>query len=119
MCQTIPLTFATDCKSVYDVCSKSGSIPEEKRVALDLLDLKESISIMGDQIRWIPTDYMLADSLTKTMPTDDLLQYLHHMEYSLKYDEQLAETKRSLQKQRKKQKAAMAEDQDAEVEAEE
>ena len=64
---------------------------------------------MGDQIRWIPTDHMLADSLTKAMPTDDLLQYLRHVEYSLKYDEQLAETKRSRQKQRQKQRAALAE----------
>ena len=108
MCRTIPLAFATDCKSVYNVCSKSGSIPDEKRVALDLLDLKESISIMGDQIWWIPTDHMLADSLTKNMPTDDLIQYLRHMDYSLKYDEQLAETKRSLQKQRKKSKEQLS-----------
>ena len=100
MCQTIPFALATDCKSVYDVCMKAGSLPDEKRTALDLLDLKEGISEMGDQVRWIPTDHMLSDSLTKEMPADLLLQYLQNYQYALKFDEQIASTKRSQQKQR-------------------
>ena len=63
---------------------------------------------MNDQIRWIPTDHMLSDSLTKDMPSDLLLHFLKDMRYSLKYDEVIAQTKRSLAKQRKKQREAAA-----------
>ena len=100
MCKQIPLAMATDCRSLYDVCSKAGSLPDEKRVALDLMDLRDSLSDMGDVIRWVPTDHMLADVLTKDMNADALLAYLKNMQYSLKYDEQISSTKRSLQKQR-------------------
>ena len=51
-------------------------MPEERRVALDLLDVRESIEEMGDQIRWIPTDHMLVDCMTKLMPPDAMLDYL-------------------------------------------
>ena len=49
MCETIPFALGTDCKSLYDVCTKQGSMPDERRVALDLLDVRESIEQMGDQ----------------------------------------------------------------------
>ena len=64
MCKKIPFALGTDCKSLYDVCTKQGSMPEERRVALDLLDVRESIQEMGDLIRWIQTDHMLVDCLT-------------------------------------------------------
>ena len=46
---------------------KPTSTTKEKRVALDLLDVREGIEKMGDQIRWVPTDHMLVDCLTKSM----------------------------------------------------
>ena len=101
MCKAIPFALATDCKSLYDVCTKNGSMPEERRVALDLLDVRESIEEMGDKIRWIPTDHMLVDCLTKAMPPDAMLEYLKHMEYSFKYDDTLKNTKRAQAKARK------------------
>ena len=101
MCKKIPFALATDCKSLYDVCTKNGSMPEERRVALDLLDVRESIEEMGDKIRWIPTDHMLVDCLTKAMPAEVMLEYLKHMEYSFKYDDVLKNTKRAQAKVRK------------------
>ena len=93
--------LGTDCKSLYDVCNKSGSLPNERRVALDLLDIRESIEQYGDIIRWIPTDHMLVDCLTKNMHTDMMSQYLTDMVYSLKYDEEIKDTKRAFAKARK------------------
>ena len=101
MCRKIPFALGTDCKSLYDVCTKNGSMPEERRVALDLLDVRESIEEMGDQIRWIPTDHMLVDCMTKTMPPDAMLSYLKTMEYAFKYDDVIKNTKREIAKQRK------------------
>ena len=101
MCQKVPFALGTDCKSLYDVCTKQGSMPEERRVALDLLDVRESIEEYGDQMRWIPTDHMLVDCMTKTMPADAMLEYLKSTEYAFKYDDVIKYTKRAIAKQRK------------------
>ena len=76
-------------------------MPEERRVPLDLIDVRESIEEMGDQIRWIPTDHMLVDCMTKHMPADAMLSYLKNMEYAFKYDDVIRQTKREISKQRK------------------
>ena len=68
ICHHLPMAFGTACQSLYDVCNNTGSFPEERRVALDLLDVRESFAQFGDVICWIPTDHMLVDSLTKNMP---------------------------------------------------
>ena len=106
MCQKIPFALGTDCKSLYDVCTKNGSMPEERRVALDLLDIRESIEEFGDKIRWIPTDHMLVDCMTKSMPPDAILGFMKNMEYALKYDDVIKSTKREIAKTRKRKKEA-------------
>ena len=97
----IPFGLGTDCKSLYDVCSKLGSMPDERRVALDLLDVKEGVEEFHDVVRWVPTDHMLADGLTKSMPPDLLMKYLKDYRYSFKYDEEIKNTKREIAKERK------------------
>ena len=101
MCKKIPFCLGTDCKSLYDNIIKPSSTTKEKRVALDLLDVREGIERMGDQIRWVPTDHMLVDSLTKCMNPALLLKYLADYTYSFKYDDVITETKRFAAKQRK------------------
>jgi len=76
-------------------------MPDERRVALDLLDVRESIEQMGDQIRWIPTDHMLVDCMTKTMPPDAMIEYLKTNVYAFKYDDVIKNTKRAIAKKRK------------------
>ena len=110
LCKQIPFALGTDCKSLYDVCTKNGSMPDERRVALDLLDVRESIEEMGDKIRWIPTDHMLVDCMTKNMPPDSMLDYLRKMEYSFKYDDILKNTKREVAKLRRQQREKKKED---------
>ena len=85
-------------------------MPDERRVALDLLDVRESIEQMGDQIRWIPTDHMLVDCMTKLMPADAMLEYLKTNQYAFKYDDVIKNTKRAIAKKRKedREKKAMA-----------
>ena len=68
--KTIPFCLGTDCKSLYDLCMKEGSLPDERRVALDLLDVREGIEEIGDKIRWVPTDHFLVDCMTKAMQPD-------------------------------------------------
>ena len=61
---------------------------------------------MGDQFRWIPTDHMLADALTKRMPPDLLMKFLKDNVYSLKYDDSITNTKRYEARARKEARMA-------------
>ena len=56
----------TDCKPLFDhLQSKSAPTLDDRRTALDIVIIRESIRKMKASLRWLPTDRMLADSLTK------------------------------------------------------
>ena len=57
----------TDCKSIYDHLQKYASpgTITDKRVAIDLVIVKESLKRLWGSIRWAPTWLQLADALTK------------------------------------------------------
>ena len=56
----------TDCKSVFDHL-KSPSAPslDDRRTSIDIVIIRESVRRMSASVRWIPTDRMLADGMTK------------------------------------------------------
>ena len=54
----------TDCKSVYDVLTKESS-SADKRTAVELQSVKESLRIYLHHIRCTDTKWMLVDPLTK------------------------------------------------------
>ena len=57
-----------------------------------------------DSIRWVPTDHMWVDALTKAVHPSLLNRYMHDYLYSFKYDTQLKDTKRAAAKERKQQR---------------
>ena len=59
--------LVTDCKSLYDhLCSPSSpTAVEDRRTSIDITIIRESIRNCTMQVRWVPTNRMLADSLTK------------------------------------------------------
>ena len=61
-----PCMLVTDCKSLFDHL-KSPSAPslDDRRTSIDIIIIRESIRRMSASIRWLPTDRMLADSMTK------------------------------------------------------
>ena len=60
---------ATDCKSLFDhVQSQSAPTLDDRRTALDIIILRESLSKTSGILRWLPTDRMIADALTKESP---------------------------------------------------
>ena len=64
--QRIPVMMITDCKSLYDVVhSPSAPSISDRRTAIDAVIIKEGIHRMNATLRWIPTDRMIADGLTK------------------------------------------------------
>ena len=65
--QERPPVCVTDCKSLYDHLSAVGSLStlHDKRPAIDVLIIRESMKKTGRTIRWAPTRQQLADGLTK------------------------------------------------------
>eukprot|EP00435_Cladocopium_sp_Y103_P072195 s58_g39.t1 len=71
------LQAIVDCKSIYDhlqTFSSPGSVGD-KRVAIDLVIVRETLQRIGGVVRWAPTWLQLADALTKeTAEATDLLR---------------------------------------------
>ena len=64
------LQSIVDCKSIYDHLqnfASPGSIGD-KRVAIDLVIIRETLKRVGGVIRWAPTWLQLADALNKESP---------------------------------------------------
>jgi len=109
MVSRVPSGFATDCNSLYDLCRKHGSLPSERRIALDLLEVREGLEEFGDQVRWIPTAHMMSDCLTKHMQPDLLMKVLNECVYAFKYDAEIETAKkaaRTARAQKRQQSAA-------------
>ena len=72
--RTRPPVIVTDCKSLYDhlIAVSSPTSVEDRRTSIDIVILRQSIGSLGASVRWVPTNRMLADSLTKSAgdPTD-------------------------------------------------
>ena len=64
--QRPPCILITDCKSLFDHL-KSPSAPslDDRRTSIDIVIIREGAKRMSASIRWIPTDRMLADGMTK------------------------------------------------------
>ena len=69
----IPGRCVTDCKSFVDMYCKEGSMPTERRIALDVADLRERLEA-GYELARTDTRLMLADPLTKHMPDQGFLE---------------------------------------------
>ena len=75
--------IATDCKSLYDLISKTAPPAcQEFRTLLQARLIREHLK-SGIQIRWVPSGAQIADSLTKAMDTTMLRECLRLGVYSL------------------------------------
>ena len=62
-----PPILATDCKSLFDhlISPSSPTAVEDRRTSIDIVILRESIKLLSAHVRWLPTNRMIADGLTK------------------------------------------------------
>ena len=76
----------TDCKSVYDICSKTA-VPNcsEYRTTLECLLIRERLE-ENTKLRWVVSRAQLADCLTKPMDGNTLRDCIRSGKYSL-FDE--------------------------------
>ena len=98
------LGMATDCKSLFDLCNRPTSSPTEKRIILDLLDVREQIDKEpGTTVRWVPTKAMLVDALTKHMADlTTMNSFFRTNVYSLREDPVLERQREEARVSRKK-----------------
>ena len=68
--------IVTDSKNLYDSVSRietSGLQLEERRLALEVLSIRERVHATGMQLRWVDSDQQLADNLSKPFSCTTLL----------------------------------------------
>ena len=63
----VPGVTVTDAKSLHDHLGKTGSVPEERQVLIDLLAARDLCEDEVVKVRWLPNQFMLADILTKAV----------------------------------------------------
>ena len=107
--RSVPLTGITDCKSLYDASNapRSPSKVEDKRVVIDLSIIRQSMSRTSLQVRWCPTELMVADSLTKDLadPADWMRAMLAHGTYELSRDAEVLALKKDQRARRTSRKS--------------
>eukprot|EP00435_Cladocopium_sp_Y103_P019970 s3134_g4.t2 len=100
----VPIIGITDCKSLYDNLTSMSSVSkvEDKRIAIDLAIVKQSMLRCNLSIRWCPTQLMLADGLTKDQqdPADLLRSVLRLGEYQLNEEASVLEQKKKCREER-------------------
>ena len=81
----------TDCKSLYDHLQSPSSPTsiEDRRTSIDVVIIRESCRSMSAHIRWVPTNRMLADALTKNDgdPVDLLRSCMKRSMYQISPEE--------------------------------
>ena len=78
LCREVPMLFVSDCRSMVEHIRKTGASTDEKRVAMDLADLRAGVDA-GDLVVWIPTKKMVADCLTKHLTLDEETQSIRDL----------------------------------------
>ena len=96
----------TDCRSLYDhlISLGSGGHLDDKRTAIDIAVIRQSVARTKLEPRWVPTDRMAADGLTKDKgePLDLLRSIIRSGRYQLA-DEQLVLDRKKEERERRQQ----------------
>ena len=96
----------TDCRSLYDhlISLGTGGSLDDKRAAIHVAIVRQSIARTGLEPRWCPTDRMAADGLTKDKgePLDLLRSILRSGRYQLA-DEQLVLDRKKEERDRRRE----------------
>ena len=95
----------TDCRSLYDHLTSlgSGGVLDDRRTAIDIAIIRQSIRRTKMEARWVPTGHMLADGLTKDKaePMDLLRSVLRAARYQLADEQTVLDRKREERERRK------------------
>ena len=116
--QKVPSVLIMDSKNLYDAMSRietSGLQLEEKRVAIEILSIRERTSQTGILVKWCDSDQQLADGLSKPFHYDQLIDLLSLGVVSVVFDPLFvsAKRKRQMQRQERLEKTQFASSEDS------
>ena len=86
----------TDSKNVYDSVNRiesSGLQLEERRLALEVLSIRERTKAAGITLRWVDSDQQLADNLSKPFCYLNLLTAIEKGQVCLQFDDSFTSAK--------------------------
>ena len=92
-----PSIVVTDSKNLCDSVVRiesSGLQLEEKRLALEVLSIRERVAAAGVLYKWVDSDQQLGDPLSKPFIYDSLLLAMQRKQLCLKFDENFISAKR-------------------------
>ena len=102
--QRRPPIIITDCKSLYDrsIAVTSPTSIEDRRTSIGIVILRQSIQRLQGSLRWVPTNRMLAPSLTKSAgdPTDLLRACIRQCTYQISPEETVLQLQASERQRR-------------------
>ena len=97
---TIPSAVVCDAKNLYDSVTRitsAGLQLEEKRLCLEVINIKERASSINAVLRWVDSDQQLADDLTKLFSVDKILEVLKQKEICITFDSTFMSAKKKRQ----------------------
>ena len=90
-----------DAKALYDaLCRKSFNSQQDKRTAIEILCTQQEIERIGTTLRWVSSERMIADGLTKVATRMQLAELLRTRRISLVYDPDFKAAKKKSQSER-------------------
>ena len=95
--QRVPSTVVTDAANLYDSVTRvetSGLQLEEKRLALEVLSIRERAAATGTEFRWVDAYQQLADGLSKPFQYHAFLMAPQKGFISLLFDDSFMSAKR-------------------------
>ena len=105
--------WVVDAKSVYDSLRKESSLPSDRRLAIDVACLRDTLAgDRNDVVKWIPGPQNPADALTKGTGNDTLRRLMHTGTFSLKEEKAVAEA-RGVEAEKRRQRRNMKKAHDA------
>ena len=104
----------TDCKSLYDhlISVSPPTAVDDRRTSIDVVIIRQSLGRSRASVRWVPTNRMLADSLTKDAgdPTDLLRACIRQGSYQISPEETVLQMQAQEKQRRLTRKTSEAKD---------
>ena len=92
-----------DAKALFDALQRKGfNSQQDKRSAIEILCIQQEIERLGAELRWVSSERMLADGLTKAASRKAMADMLRSRKICLKYDPNFVAAKKKTVEERAK-----------------